>query len=227
MKSIKLICEKCHATVSIEKTDSQKTLFCTYCGTKQMIDDEVKNININRHYKEEDVARIKESESKLKIKEMEFAEREKERKNDRFKVILGLLAMLILLGGLSTGIFFRDAIGDVIERTARGEPITINILIEFLESGAEAAEITINRTLIGIQSSGTLMTYSVKLPVGTNRINFVVGDLSESRDFEVLETDYYFHFILEERNRWVRSNTLNITFEGLITISEVENLLSR
>ena len=252
MKLIKLKCEECQATINIEKNDHQKILFCTYCGTKQMMVDDIKNININRTYKKEDTARITESENKLKIEELKFAEKEKERKKERKNMNISLLFFLVIIGlfiimgrtsyighieeernlqrlveeihaDIANGDYavalvkaqslrstsrwtsetqemwdetrniLINIIEDAMEIAARGTPISVNVLIDFLASSDKVAEITIEETPIGIQSSGTIMRYYIQLSLGTNTINFTVGDLSESRNFQVLETDDYFH----------------------------------
>ncbi len=55
MKILSLKCPQCGASL-----DSEKSSFCSYCGTRLYLDDGSKNININ--YKNEDVAKIKEIE---------------------------------------------------------------------------------------------------------------------------------------------------------------------
>jgi len=99
------------------------------------------------------------------------------------------------------------------------------MLVDYLTSGSEAVEITIDGVPVGIQAPGVIERHYMQLPLGTNTINFTVGVLSVNRDFEVLATTSYFHFVLDEVNRFIRSDYLTVVFDGLITPSEVETIL--
>jgi hypothetical protein len=127
---------------------------------------------------------------------------------------------LLFLGGYH----LFNTVSDFVE-SARREIISVSILVDFLKADTEAAEITIDKTHIGTQSPGTLQAYSIQLPAGSNTIMFSVGNKSESREFLASETDEYYFFTLEERRRFIRSDILVITYNGLITSSDVEQLL--
>jgi len=215
MKYINLKCKECRGDINVEVEDGQKFLFCLFCGSRVLLDDESKNVNVsikkNINIKKEDVARIKENERKIRLKELEVADKESERKKDMKVLILYSLLMFGMIGFLGLwGVW-----SSLSDRFIRGEPIVVGIFVEFMDSSNEAIEITINRMPLGIQSPGTRRTYYTKLRVGSNTITFTVGDITASRDFEVIKTDYYFHFIVEEVSRFLQSNTLDITFDGL------------
>jgi len=199
MKLIKLKCEECHAISNIEVIDEQLFLICSFCGNKwTMID-------------KEHAVRVRESEVKIRIKELENTDKENKRKDERKRLIYNNLWIFVLFG-----FFLLVGVGQFLgDRLERRNPIPVNILVEFIESSDEAVEITINRRVLGVQSSGTSQTYYTELRKGSNEITFRVGDISESRNFEAVESDYYFHFLVEEVSRFLRSNIIEITFDLL------------
>ena len=68
IKMIAVQCPQCSANLNIE--DGRKSCFCTYCGTKIMIDDG----SATYTYRKVDEARIKEAEidEKIRLKELEI-----------------------------------------------------------------------------------------------------------------------------------------------------------
>ncbi|MCL1863608.1 MAG: hypothetical protein FWF78_08585 [Defluviitaleaceae bacterium] len=223
MRLIKLKCEDCHATNSVEVKEGQKILFCSFCGAKSLLDDETKSINLNIkkdvNIKKEDVARIKENERKIKVKELEVAEKQHERKSD-MKIMVGCAIFFFLCIGILALMGLWESYGD---RLGRGEPVAVSILIEFIDSSDEAIEVTINGIPLGVQSPGTIRTYYTELRIGSNAISFTVGDTEANRNFEVVALDYYFHFTVEEISRLLRNNILEVTF-NLLTPSDVSAL---
>lgn len=108
-KMIPLICPRCGANIEI--AEGTKVCYCTYCGTKMVLDDDSQTININYNYNytKNDIARVKEAE--YKFKESERAHQEKEiTSNNDFKTIVaclifgGIMILLLFIGG-ATGFF--------------------------------------------------------------------------------------------------------------------------
>ena len=65
MKMYQLVCPSCGANVEIE--EGRKSCFCSYCGNKIYLDDEVKRVEITKHTIYTDEARIKEIEANERI----------------------------------------------------------------------------------------------------------------------------------------------------------------
>lgn len=100
MKMYLLKCPNCDATLEVEP--DRKMLFCSYCGSKIIVDDEVKRVeitkNINYHETYTDEAKIKETSSKEKIRlqEMEYADKEKKRNDKAIFISIGFLILIML-----------------------------------------------------------------------------------------------------------------------------------
>jgi len=103
--------------------------------------------------------------------------------------------------------------------------VSTNIVIEFLEADSEAAEIKIGGNYVGTQSPGTIKTYSTILTEGSTKIEFTIGDKSEDRNFTVSETSEYHYFTFEVKSGFFRT-TRNITYNGLISSAEAQQLQS-
>ena len=101
MKMYLLKCPNCDATLEVEP--DRKMLFCSYCGSKIIVDDEVKRVeitkNINYHETYTDEAKIKEtiSREKIRLQEMEYADKEKKRNDKVIFISIGLLFLIMLL----------------------------------------------------------------------------------------------------------------------------------
>ncbi len=96
MKMIKMRCSNCGA--EMEMDPERKEVFCSYCGTKFVIDDE--SVHITNRIVDE--ARLKEAE--IRLKELEYAH-EKELKEERllqeqkktFRISLAVCVCAVLL----------------------------------------------------------------------------------------------------------------------------------
>ena len=90
-KLIKLKCTSCNANLSID--GKRDFLFCEYCGTILIIDNE--NEYIHRYIDDADVKRA-ETEQLVKLKELEIEEKKAEQCKQVFKYLL-LFSMFIFL----------------------------------------------------------------------------------------------------------------------------------
>lgn len=101
MKTVKLTCQNCGA--NIEMVD--KIAFCSYCGTKLMIDDESRTITHNHIHTERDEARIRENETKerIRLKELENEEKQKKRDNMIIYFAFGILIAVVIFSSLMAG----------------------------------------------------------------------------------------------------------------------------
>lgn len=86
VKMVPLICPQCGAELEIE--EDRDTCFCTYCGTKLLVEDPNKytfnhNVNIRKSVRDE-----------TKIAEVEHKEREKESDN---RTVVAMFAMTVIL----------------------------------------------------------------------------------------------------------------------------------
>lgn len=93
-KLIKLKCTSCGANLSTE--EKREFLFCEYCGTKLILDNE--NEYIYRHIDDADIKRA-ETERIVKLKKLELAEKKYEENKKEFKKKL-LKGFLIAFGYL-------------------------------------------------------------------------------------------------------------------------------
>ena len=96
MKTIKLTCHNCGANLNV----ASNIAYCSFCGTKLLLDDENQTITYNHNYVQRDETRIH---------EIEYEER-KEKRDTKIGLIVGLgipilIILLILLGsGIYKGI---------------------------------------------------------------------------------------------------------------------------
>lgn len=96
MKLINLKCTNCGADLQVDP--ERKQVFCSYCGTKLLIDDET--INITNRFIDE--ARLKEAEIRLKELEYEHERemreellRQEQKKSHRLSLMVYLAALVI------------------------------------------------------------------------------------------------------------------------------------
>ena len=96
MKLINLRCSNCGADLQVDP--DRKQVFCSYCGTKLLVDDET--INITNRFVDE--ARLKEAEVRLKELEYEHERemreetlRQEQRKTYRISLLIYLAALFI------------------------------------------------------------------------------------------------------------------------------------
>lgn len=99
-KLIKLKCTNCNANLSVE--EKREFLFCEYCGTKLILDNE--NEHIYRHIDEAEVKRA-ETEQLIKLKELEIAEKrhEENKQKLKFKIIITFIGVLLGIIGVIIG----------------------------------------------------------------------------------------------------------------------------
>ncbi len=90
---ISVKCPQCSADLSIESGRQQA--FCTYCGTKVIINNENEHI-----YRNIDEARIKEAETErlIRMRELELEEKENEKGSKTFKVAYGIALVFVVVG---------------------------------------------------------------------------------------------------------------------------------
>ena len=105
MKLINLRCKNCGAELQLDA--EKKQAFCSYCGTRLLLDDE--SINITNRFVDE--ARVKEAEVRLKELEYEHERelreemlRQEQKKSHRLSLMVYLAALIITysIGGLRT-----------------------------------------------------------------------------------------------------------------------------
>ena len=91
-------CPQCGADLSIE-SDRQQA-FCTYCGTKVIVNNENEHI-----YRNIDEARIKESETErlIRLKELELEEKENAKGRLTMAVAYGVALIFLVVGFLNMG----------------------------------------------------------------------------------------------------------------------------
>ena len=101
MKASIIKCPNCNAMLDV--SDDKKILYCQYCGTKLLIDDEVyrtehtENINIVK--KSVDITKLRsaEYEHEIKKRELDLIERREKRNEDSFNNIVSALIPLLLI----------------------------------------------------------------------------------------------------------------------------------
>ncbi len=109
MKMYQLKCPACGASVEVEK--GRESCFCSYCGTKVYVDDEVHRVeitkNINYHKTYTDEAKIRKIESEEQMQERRYAEAREERKSKKWSalgivllVLVAVVACAALFGGI-------------------------------------------------------------------------------------------------------------------------------
>ncbi|MCR4673352.1 MAG: zinc ribbon domain-containing protein [Lachnospiraceae bacterium] len=101
-KLISVVCPNCGATLDME--EGRKQIFCSYCGSKVMLDNE--NEYVYRHIDEAGIKHA-ETERLVELKRMELAEKKREanekRKATKIKIsiILGVIAIATIGIGLT------------------------------------------------------------------------------------------------------------------------------
>ena len=95
MKLISLKCPECNAKLDVE--EGRKQVYCTYCGTKILLDNE--NETVHRRIDDAKIKRA-EADASVKLKELEIKEYQMHQSNRRRK-IRTILSVSLLLVGLS------------------------------------------------------------------------------------------------------------------------------
>ena len=132
MKLIKLQCPNCNSPLEVE--NGRNEMFCQYCGTKIMLDDGSRNININKTVTKNinhkidhtvryvDETRIEEERTKQqdiayqreKLKKPGLGERLFNLKVKQFKMFVGLLLLMLVLAGIMGVVqFFQKGIAGI------------------------------------------------------------------------------------------------------------------
>lgn len=108
---IKMIAAKCpECGASLEVDGSRKQVFCTYCGTKIILNNE--NETVTRHIDEAEVKRT-EMEKELELKKLELEEerrkyeRAQEEKNAPFRKLLILIWIIATVALVVTGLLMK------------------------------------------------------------------------------------------------------------------------
>ena len=108
MKTVKLTCHNCGANLDVK----DNIAFCSYCGTKLIIDDENRTIthNYNYTYVKRDEARIRESERKenVRIRELEYEDKEKKR-TYKLLFFIFLFFIFIMLFSFGMSAYYTEA----------------------------------------------------------------------------------------------------------------------
>lgn len=92
---ISIKCPECGADLSVE--NGREFSFCTYCGTKVMMNNENEHI-----YRNIDEARIKEAETErmIRLKELELEERENARGRNGILIAYAIALAFVLIGAI-------------------------------------------------------------------------------------------------------------------------------
>ena len=109
IKLISVKCPECNAVLDLE--ENRKQAFCTYCGTKILINNE--NEYTYRHIDEAGIKRA-ETERIIKLKKMELAEnkRRAEERTKMLKIIISLILATVGIVMMIVGYIAGDATGD-------------------------------------------------------------------------------------------------------------------
>ena len=96
MKIYQLRCPACGGTIEVEK--NRDSCFCTYCGTKVYIDDEIHKVeitkNINYHKTYTDEAKIRKIESEERNQERKYAAEREERKSKKWSALIVIACII-------------------------------------------------------------------------------------------------------------------------------------
>lgn len=93
IKFVSIKCPECGAALDVE--EGRKQIFCSYCGTKVMIEND--NEYIYRHIDEASIKQT-EAEAMLRLKELEIEEKENERSRKGRKVAYIVAAVFVIIG---------------------------------------------------------------------------------------------------------------------------------
>ena len=91
-KIIQLKCANCGADLKIE--EKREVIYCQYCGTKMLLDDE--NEHTYRYIDEAEIKRA-ETEQMVKLKELELKEKRQEENKKKAKMN-GYKCLLLVVG---------------------------------------------------------------------------------------------------------------------------------
>ncbi|MDO4479031.1 MAG: hypothetical protein Q4B73_08370 [Lachnospiraceae bacterium] len=106
IKLVSMKCPECRALLDVE--ENRKQIFCSYCGTKIMIQND--NEHIVRHI---DEAGIKRSElnAMVRLKELELEEKENERRRKGRYTAYIIACILLVVGIVSEIIVHENPLG--------------------------------------------------------------------------------------------------------------------
>lgn len=109
IKLISVKCPECGASLDVEENRNQA--FCTYCGTKILVNNE--NEHIYRHIDEAEVKRA-ETDRIIKLKAMELAEKDREtaEKTKLLKIKISLILAAVGIIMIVLGYIVGNATGD-------------------------------------------------------------------------------------------------------------------
>ena len=96
MELYQLKCPACGGTIEVEK--DRDSCFCSYCGTKISVDDEIHRIeitkNINYHKTYTDEAKIRKIESEERNQERKYAAEREERKSKKWSALIVIACII-------------------------------------------------------------------------------------------------------------------------------------
>lgn len=139
VKLIPMTCPNCKASIEIDGT--KDFCFCTYCGTKILVnDDSTRTININHHYTETDEAKIEEIKSKERIHARELWSKDSYKKSANRSFII--MAIFCVVGFLVLGI--HGAIEDK-KQTNHFEQLSQEILVDIENGDYSSAKLKANQ----------------------------------------------------------------------------------
>ncbi len=101
MKAYQLSCPACGATIEIDK--DRESCFCSYCGSKILIDDNIQRIEVTKEIKYHetytDEAKIRKIESEERMQEQKYKDKKEERKSKKWSTIGTLIIIFACLVG--------------------------------------------------------------------------------------------------------------------------------
>ena len=101
MKAYTIKCPECGATIDVYS--EREKIFCTYCGTQIILDDEIDRKEVTHRYIDE--AEIVKSNNEVQMKKMQYEERKRHEANLKKFIIIScilfaILCVIIALNGL-------------------------------------------------------------------------------------------------------------------------------
>ena len=92
MKAYTIKCPECGATIDVDS--EREKIFCTYCGTQIILDDEIDRKEVTHRYIDE--AEIVKSNNEVQMKKMQYEERKRHEANLKNFIIISCILFAIL-----------------------------------------------------------------------------------------------------------------------------------
>lgn len=136
IKMIPVTCPRCNASIDVDA--NRDYCFCTYCGTKILMeDDSIKTINLNYHYTKTDEAKIEKTKSNERIRLRELQSMDAEKK---WVGIAYLAIMAILFIYLATYHYIEDR-----RQTQQLEQLSQEIVVDIQNGNYSEARLKANQ----------------------------------------------------------------------------------